>query len=307
MSITERLATLSDLARLRMLRLLERHELSVGELARALQIPQSTVSRHLKHLHTGGWVAKRAEGTASLYQLQSESLAPGMAELWALAREQLGESPTLTGDDARMTEVLAERRTNTREFFGRLRGEWDDVRRHLFGDGFTPKALMGLLPSEAVIADLGCGTGNAAEYLAPYVEQVIAVDREPEMLAAARKRLSEYSNIDFREGELTALPIDDAALDAALILLVLHHLEDPAAAVAEAARTLKPGGRLLIVDMVAHDHDDYRQTMGHQWLGFSETDVSDWALRAGLRVQSMRTLRPNTDAHGPGLFVAVLS
>ena len=114
------LACLGDMARLRLLRLIAQEELSVGELARVLQLPQSTVSRHLKVLYESGWIARRSEGTASLYRMDSDALSDGARALWDVVRGQLGASPTLSEDDHRMAEVLAERRTDSKAFFGRI-------------------------------------------------------------------------------------------------------------------------------------------------------------------------------------------
>lgn len=310
--LLNRFATLTDMARLRILRLLDKEELSVGELARAVQLPQSTVSRHLKLLHESGWTVKRSEGTASLYRVAEQSLSPEARDLWALTRSQLaapsGSTPAFDHDDARLAEVLAERRTDSKSFFGRVGGEWDALRRDLFGESFTAEALLGMVAHDWVIADLGCGTGNATELLAPLVRKVIAVDREPAMLDAAKKRLSAASihNVDFRLGELTDLPIDDAGLDAAMVLLVLHHVSQPEAAAVEIARTLKPGGVLLAVDMVTHDRRSYLHTMGHQHLGFDEKQVKGWAKAAGLKEVRYRRLRPSTASKGPGLFAATM-
>jgi SAM-dependent methyltransferase len=304
--LLDRLATLSDLPRLRVLRLLAREELSVGELARAMQLPQSTVSRHLKLLHEGGWLVKRSEGTASLYKLDEASLDPAARELWTLTRDQLDRSITLDEDDHRLAEVLAQRRTDSRAFFGRIGGEWDRLRRELFGEWFTHEALLSLLPSNWTVADLGCGTGNIAEILAPVVGRIIAVDREPAMLDAARKRLELFDTIDFRQGDLTALPLKDREVDAALLFLVLHHVPDPERALAEMSRVLRPGGNAMIVDMTAHDREAYRHTMGHQHLGFDRRAIERWAKAAGFGDLRYRRLRPDTEGKGPGLFVATM-
>jgi len=304
--LLDRLATLNDMARLRILRLLDKHELSVGELARALQLPQSTVSRHLKLLHTGRWIIKRSQGTASLYCLVEDALSEEARALWQVSREQIGPSPTLEEDDSRLAEVLAERREDSKAFFGRIGAEWDRLRHELFGYHFTAEALLALVSADWTVADLGCGTGNAAEYLAPFVKKIIAVDRESSMLDAARRRLEAYDNVEFRQGDLTSLPIADGEVDAAMVFLVLHYIEDPAAVVADIARTLAPGGLLVIVDMTAHDRESYRHTMGHEHLGFTEATVVSWADAAGLVNARYRRLRPDTHAKGPGLFVATL-
>ena len=299
-------AALGGLIRLRLLRLAEREELGVGELARILQLPQSTVSRHLKLLLEGGWVGKRSEGTTSLYSLTASTLPESAARLWELARAQLPEE-TRRDDDERLAGVLAERRTDSRTFFGRLGGEWDSLRRELFGASFTGDALAGLLDPAWCVADLGCGTGDASERLAPLVRRVVAVDREPAMLDAARRRLAGLANVEFRQGELHALPLRDGEVDAAVIFLVLHHVADVAAAVGEAARTLRPGGRVLVVDMVRHDREAYARTMGHQHLGFYEADARSWARAGGLQLLRWVRLRPDPAGKGPALFSALLS
>lgn len=300
------LTTLGDMARLRLLRVVEREELSVGELSRVLQLPQSTVSRHLKLLHDGGWVIKRSEGTASLYRVERESLSSEAQQLWALVRGGLGASPTLEHDDLRLAEVVSERRADSKAFFGRVAGDWDRLRRELFGQAFTAEAFVSLLDADWVVADLGCGTGSTAEYLAPAVRRVIAVDREPAMLDAARQRLASFDNLEFRQDDLADLSIDDGVVDVAIVSLVMVYMPDPQRVVKEIARILRPGGRLMILDMVAHDRQSYRHTMGHQHLGFAEAAVRKWASAAGFVNPRYRRLRPDTAAKGPGLFVATM-
>jgi ArsR family transcriptional regulator len=301
-----RLGALNDLARLRMLRLLHAEELSVGELARALQLPQSTVSRHLKLLHDAQWVEKRTVGTASFYRLDDEALSDEARALWDAAQRMLGPDSAFDEDDARLHGVLAERAHDSKTYFGRIGGEWDEIRNTLFGRGFTAEALLSFLQRDWILADLGCGTGNAAEHVAPFVKRVIAIDREPAMIEAAGKRLAAFDNIEFRQGELSRLPLKDREINAAMIFLVMHHIDDPAAVVCEAARALKPAGLLMIVDMVAHDREDYRRDMGHKHLGFSERDVRSWAKRCGLSDITWRRLRPDSESKGPGLFVATM-
>jgi ArsR family transcriptional regulator len=299
------LGTLGDLARLRVLRLLEREELGVGELARALQLPQSTVSRHLKPLFEQGWVAKRAEGTQSLYRLAGATLGADMRDLWRMSREHLGSAPAFEEDDARLAEVIAARKVDSRTFFGRLGGDWDLLRRELFGEAFVAEALLGLLPADAVAVDFGCGTGEAAERLAPVVGRVIAVDREPAMLAAARKRLRRFANVQFREGDLLKPPIKPGEADLGVLMLVLHHVDDPAAVLRALAPCFRAGGSLLAVDMASHDRASYRQTMGHRHLGFSEAELTKFAKGSGFRLARHARLRPDTAGKGPGLFSAL--
>lgn len=300
--LTQRLATLSEVVRLRILRLLEAEELSVGEVASVVQLPQSTVSRHLKLLSDAGWLVRRSEGTATLYRLVHDELTPGARSLWLAVREQFASSPDVAEDTRRLKAVLNERRADSQAFFGRVAGRWDDVRTELFGGVFTADALLGLLPSHWTVADLGCGTGNAAEHLAAVVERVIAVDQSAPMLQAARKRLARFRNVTFVRAGLEHLPLEAASIDAAVCVLVLHHLEDPAAVLREIRRVLRPGGVALIIDMIEHDRASYRHTMGHRWLGFSEQRLIELMGEAGFVRPRVRALSAEPDARGPGLF-----
>lgn len=300
--VSERLATLADPTRLRVMRLLEREELSVGELARIIQLPQSTVSRHLKVLNEGGWLVRRAEGTATLYRVMLDDLPEAERGLWLAVRGQFSPTAESAEDARRLSAVLADRRSDSRAFFGRVAGQWDDVRAQLFGPVFTMRGLLALVPSGWRVADLGCGTGNAAELLAPIVERVIAVDHSEPMLEAARKRLSGYRNVEFRVGELSALPIEDASVDAAVVTLVLHHLAEPIDAIREASRVLVRGGTLLVIDMLEHDRDSYRHTMGHVWLGFSRERMEGWFAEAGFSSRRFIELPSFPESAGPGLF-----
>ena len=155
-----------------------------------------------------------------------------------------------------------------------------------------------------MVGDLGCGTGELSAALAPFVARLIAVDRSGDMLRAAERRLRGIANVDVRRGALEALPLADGELDAATLALVLHHLPDPSAAMGEAARALKPGGRLLVLDMLPHDREDYRHQMGHVWLGFGEDQVRRLFAGAGFTRPRVVALDADREARGPALFVA---
>lgn len=303
-SVLDQLSVVADALRARTLAVLGRQELTVSELCDVLQLPQSTVSRHLKTLSDGGWVTSRREGTSRYYSLPLDDLDPARRRLWLLIHEQVGETAEAAQDEARLKGVLSERRSKSEEFFSSAAEQWDHMRAELFGRDSHLRPLLALLDPDWVIGDLGCGTGQVSEALAPFVRQVVAVDSSGEMLQAARARLREYRHVTIRRGTLERLPLDAGELDAAVMVLVLHHVAEPAAILAEAARVVRPGGRLLIADMLPHDHEEYRQTMGHVWLGFSQRQVERWCAAAKFGAFRWHALPVEPGVKGPGLFVA---
>ncbi|MEZ5293608.1 MAG: metalloregulator ArsR/SmtB family transcription factor [Vicinamibacterales bacterium] len=302
--LLEHMTALADPIRCRLLLLLERHELTVSELCTVLQLPQSTVSRHLKTLADDGWVSSRRDGTSRYYGIVA-ALGQPAARLWPLIREQALETAAAEQDGRRAEAVLAERRSTSVAFFSSASGQWDRLRTELFGQQFQQEAVLALLDPRLRIGDLGCGTGQFAALVAPYVAQVVAVDASPEMLAAADARLAGVANVDLRRGDLAALPVDAGAIDVAVLTLVLHHVPDPARAIAEAARVLVPGGRLVVVDMLPHDRAEYQQQMGHVWLGFSGPQITRWLEAAGFTAVRVDELPTDAAAKGPALFRAV--
>jgi ArsR family transcriptional regulator len=304
-SILDHMTTLADPLRCRMLLLLERHELTVSELCGVLQLPQSTVSRHLKTLSDATWVTSRRDGTSRYYGMSLDDLDAGAQRLWPLIREQMAGGIGADQDERRLTSVLARRRSKSEQFFSSASGRWDLLREELFGQSFHLHAMLDLLDPSIVAGDLGCGTGQVSELLAPHVESVIAVDGSADMLQAARRRLQDRGNVELRSGTLEALPIDDGQLDLGVMALVLHHVPDPARSLAECARVLKRGGRTLVVDMLPHDRAEYQQQMGHVWLGFPERQMRKLLTTAGFGDVRIRALPIDAAAKGPALFVAV--
>ena len=302
-TIFDQLSSLADPTRGRLLLLLDKHELTVGELCAVLQLPQSTVSRHLKTLGDEGWLVSRADGTSRQYQMTSP-LDAAPRRLWQIVREQTIATSLANHDADRLRATLAERKMKSQEFFSGAASQWDALRGEMFGRRGDVGSLLGLLDDGWTVGDLGCGTGQLGEALAPFVRRVVAVDSSRAMLAAARKRLERLPNVELRQGELEALPIDDGELDAAMLFLVLHYTVDPARVLAEARRALAPNGRLLVVDMIPHDRDEYRQQMGHLWQGFDAAQLKAWLETAGFSAVRYTALPPDPAAKGPSLFVA---
>lgn len=298
------LAVLSEPVRVRLLAVLEEAELGVTELVRVLQLPQSTVSRHLKALRTAGWIRRRTVGTASLHGADLDTVDPVGQQLWNVVGDAFRATHQAREDRVRLAAALAERDEGD-SFFGRVHAEWDALRRELFGDTYLAAALAALLPADWTVADLGCGTGEILALLAPGVHRVIGVDREPRMLEAAAERTRSFHNVDLRQGALDALPLRDGEVHAATCLLVLHHVEAVDGALREAHRVLREEGRLVVVDMRAHDRRDWRHTMGHRHLGFDRAALVELARERGLDLVAWRDLPPAPEAQGPPLFLAV--
>ncbi|HEX6463836.1 MAG TPA: metalloregulator ArsR/SmtB family transcription factor [Vicinamibacterales bacterium] len=303
-AIFDDLTTLSDATRGRMLLILERQELTVSELCAVLQLPQSTVSRHLKTLADANWVTSRRDGTSRYYTLALDERDAHTRRLWALLRERIATTAGADQDARRLKSVLGRRQTKSEEFFASSAGQWDRLRRELFGPVSGLAAIPALLDPRWTVGDLGCGTGETIAALAPFVARAIGVDRSGEMLQAARRRLRDLPNADVRRGDLDALPMADGEIDAALMILVLHHAPDPATALREAARVLKPGGRFVLCDMLPHEHEEYKQQMGHVWLGFGEDQLRRLLGAAGFEGVRLVTLPVDPSAKGPALFVA---
>jgi len=300
-----RMEALAEPTRLRLLRLLERHELGVAELVEVLQLPQSTVSRHLKVLSEHGWVASRADGTANRYRmLPRQELEAGARRLWLVARDETEGWATLRQDELRLERRLRERTTTAQEFFAGAAAQWDRLRGELYGASFVQAALVALLPRGWTVADLGCGTAPVAAALAPHVARVVGVDNSSAMLKAARRRCQGLANVELRQGELEALPLAAAECDAALMLLALSYVDDPVAALAEMARVLRPGGRAVIVDLLPHDAEELRRRMGQHHAGFAPKALEAMLDEAGFTEVRTLELPPETGVTGPALFLA---
>jgi ArsR family transcriptional regulator len=302
------LRTLADPIRLRLLRLLEiqpqpEHQavangataagLSVGELADILKLPQSTVSRHLKTLTDAHLTEVRREGTSMFYRLSEQPNPAAQAastQLRSLARTHLEHDPLARTDSHRLAAILRRRdaaRANggAESFFGKHAPRWDQIRTQWFGDTFHLEGLLALMNPAWTIADIGTGTGAMLPLLAPHVKKVIAVDASPAMLKAAKTRVKDQNleNVDLRQGTIENLPIDKASVDVALLALVLAYTENPAAALKEVRRILKPGGVVLIIDLQPHGVELFRTELNHRWMGFPQEELTSWLTDAGFK------------------------
>lgn len=300
--IFDRLGALAEPTRSRILLLLEGTELTVSELCSVMQLPQSTVSRHLKILADESWISARDSGASRFYALAVSRLDPVARRLWQVVREQV-RSTTVARQDARRREsVLGARRVKMHAFFSGAASGWDRMRAELIGERTDLLALLDLFNERWVVGDLGCGTGQISESIAPVVKQVIAVDESSAMLTPAKRRLASFDNVEVRSGSVEALPIDDDELDVALLFMVTHFVLEPVKVLSEVRRVLRPDGRLLMLDLTSHEREEYSVQMGHVWQGFSEDQVRGWTKEAGLAVSRYRVLPADPKAKGPALF-----
>jgi SAM-dependent methyltransferase len=295
---------LKEETRLRLLRLLERHELGVAPLCEVLQLPQSTVSRHLKVLSDLGYVQSRAQGTNRLYRMTRLDRDSAERRLWLLVRGETEGWPTARHDDLRLGRVLASQEPAAQAFFAGAVGQWDRLREEAYGRSLDRTAFLALLPADWTVADLGCGTGGLAVSLAPHVRKVVGVDQSAAMLRAARARTTSFDNVELRKGSLEDLPIEAGSCDAALLVLALSYVTEPTRALHEMTRILRPAGRAVVLDVLCHDREDFQRTMGQAVPGFEAEALREMMGDAGLQVGSCRPLAPEPGAKGPALVLA---
>lgn len=302
--------TLADPTRIRILRLLEQQELLVGELMMILGMAQSRVSRHLAILREAGLLIDRRKGTYVAYHSSLPESGP-WRDAWNLARDGLIGDPTADRDDALLARTLAARSARSgRDFFEEVGPDWDALRRVFGDDLLRARAIMALVRPPLRVADIGTGTGILALELARQGLDVVGIDRSEAMLEAARQKWAleagdARGRIEFKAGDAHALPLGDASVDAAFAHMVLHSLEEPERAVREMARVVRPGGRVVVVDFLAHDHTWMEQELGLLWLGFAPELVTSWLTHAGLVDVRLQREAPDAKRDLPASFVAV--
>ena len=276
--------TLGDPTRVRILRLLEHEELAVQELMEVLGMAQSRVSRHLGILREAGLLKDRRDGTYVLYAFACPEEGP-WREAWDLSLRTLADDPASERDRAALHRVIEARVHRSRNFFDAVGPEWDSLRKVWGDDLLRARAIGRLVPRDFTVVDVGTGTGTLALELAEAGVSVIAVDHSQTMIDATRAKLAGAGaeRVELRQGEASALPLADAEADAALAHLVLQYLSEPAQAITEMARVVKPGGRVILVDFVAHDRAWMRAELGVVSMGFEPEAICNWLEAAGLR------------------------
>lgn len=278
------LRVLADPTRLRLLAVLGHAELAVGEIARALALSQSRVSNHLKILREHDLIAERRAGSFSYCRLE---LPEGCAaELWRALEPALAGLREREADERRLAAVLADR-TDSRAFFDRIAGEWDVIGSDFARGTGRLEAIGCLVPPGLVVADVGCGTGYLARELGRRVSRVICIDSSTAMLERARENLSGLpAKIEYRVGSMESLPLADAEVDAACAHMVLHHLAEPAAGLAEMARAVRPGGEVICVELLPH-----RETWMHASMGDARLGLEPAQLQRAFRSAALTDIR----------------
>jgi SAM-dependent methyltransferase len=297
---------LSDTNRLRLLRLLTREELNVQELVSVLEMRQPSVSRHLGILREAGWVTQRREGTWSWYRAVTPDRFGGGAVLQRSVAALADAVSEAAADDARLTQVIAEREARGREVFAGAADHWDRIRRQFEHPDLQTGVVGAMVPAGLQVVDVGTGTGALLPTLAQAAAGVMAVDQSERLLARARRRCQDAGcrNVSFQRADVRALPFADASFDVAYSSMVLHHLAEPQEAVAELARVVRPGGRVAVVEFTRHNLNWMRDELAHRWLGFERAELEDWLREAGLEpgrwLQRRRTLAAEDDDTAAG-------
>ena len=288
---------LGDPSRLRILLLVRGLDLAVGEIARVLQQSQPRVSRHLRILAEAGLVERVREGAWVFVRLGPAAVtAPVLAAIDALAAGGLIAADLAADDQLQLAVVRAERRAAVEAWFNDHAAQWEQERSLHSREAGVEAAIVAALggPAAALgdLVDVGTGTGRMIELLGAAAKAALGIDRSPEMLRIARNRLEAAGLVRARvqAGDMYALPLPDAAADTVILHQVLHFADDPAAVLAEAARVLRPGGRLLVVDLMPHDRDVLRDERRHVRLGFADEAVLGWLTAAGCQAAVVQQL-----------------
>ena len=283
-SILKNLRLLADPSRLRILLLVEREELSVAELQEILGMGQSRISTHLAQLKQAGLLEDRRNGKSILYRLKHGVQSNGFSEMLGVLRQAAAEIPEAEQDSEALRLALRRRQDKMRSYFDELAGK--------FGRNYVPgrswqglaETLLTLMPP-MVIADLGAGEGTFSQLLARRSKKVIAIDNSEKMVEYGRELARKHGvkNLEYRKGDLEEVPIRDATVDLAFFSQALHHAQHPERAVAEAMRILKPGGRIVVLDLLRHSYEEARELYADLWLGFTEVEVTRFMRQDGFK------------------------
>jgi ubiquinone/menaquinone biosynthesis C-methylase UbiE len=295
--LTATLKTAGEATRLRILALLAEAELTVSDLTEILRQSQPRLSRHLRLLAEAGLVERFREGSWAFFRLGERGGGADLAH--ALIGRLKADDPIVARDRERLAAVRTARAAAAQNYFRRHAAQWDRIRQLHVADAAVEDAIRAALTDKPIRAllDLGTGTGRMLELFAPDIERGLGLDLSLDMLALARARLDRagLKHCSVRYGDIYDLALPRDSFDVVIIHQVLHFLDDSARAIAEAARVLRPGGRLLVVDFAAHDLEFLREEYAHRRLGFAAEVVTQWLEAVGLDVVRQQTLPPGRD------------
>lgn len=279
---------LADPTRIRIVALLRTIELSVGELAQVLGQSQPRVSRHIRILVDSGLVMRRKEGS---WVFLAPAPSPLAVPLFALLDASSEGDHWAKADTARLAAVRADRAAAAERYFAAHAESWDAIRSLHVAESAVEDRIRAMLGSNlGRLVDIGTGTGRMIELFGCDATHAIGIDRSPEMLRLARAKLDGQGQFELRQGDIAALPLADASADTVILHQVLHFIPAPEAALAEAARLLAPGGRILIADFAPHDLEELRTQDAHARLGFSDAQVAGWMQQAGAHLVETQQL-----------------
>jgi ArsR family transcriptional regulator len=304
--LLEKLKAAGEPTRLRLLALLRENDLSVGELVQVLGQSQPRLSHHLKNRSEAGLAERLPEGAFVFYRAARSGA--GVAFLDQLFSQTRPDAPEFRKDRDKLREVIAARAASAEAYFSSIAETWDGLRALHFPNEAIEEALLDLAgpgPYRRVV-DFGTGTGRMLLLFSGRAAESEGIDFSHRMLTVARANLERagVSNSRVRFGDVTAAPFEDASADLLIVHQVLHYLDTPGDAIAEAARVLMPGGRLLVIDFAPHDLEFLRAEHGHRRLGVRHDALTDWAAQAGLTLEAPRSFDPPTTG-APGLTVNI--
>lgn len=301
------LKSIAEPSRLRILRLLSAGDLTVSDITTILGQSQPRVSRHLKLLLETNLINRWQEGSWALFRLVSSGDRAKLVN--GLLENISPDDPVILRDLERLDEVKQKRRTAAAEYFAKNAASWDEIRTLHIAEDEVEKSLLALAgegPFNAML-DIGTGTGRMLELFAPYYRSAVGIDASREMLGVARANLeaADVANVEVRLGDIYNMPVERDAYDLIVIHQVLHFLDDPAAALREAMRSLSPSGKLIVVDFAPHEHEFLRAEHQHQRLGFDTKTMNDWFEQAGLKPVAKKALAPRKSENDELLTVMI--
>lgn len=287
-NVTNIFKTLSDKTRLRIINLLNSEELSVHEIVEIIGGAQSGISRHLAVLKNAGFIIDRKEGTWSYYKFNTE-ISGFLKEIFHSIREKFKEDNELKLDLKKLKQVIENRREVSKVFFEKSAGIYDDLAQDFASERLNLYSLINVIPEKLKVIDVGCGTGNFLPFLMKINASITAVDSSPAMLEKAKKKTSEYENIDFYICEADSIPLDNNTTDVCFLNMVLHHAPKPDEVFKEIYRLLKNKGVVIVTDFIEHSDETMRGKYGDLWLGFNFDNIKSMMNKIGFKNLSYNT------------------